>query len=221
MMMTSVLMSPDGKTVEAEAAHGTVTRHYRLHQQGKETSTNPIASIYAWTQGLKFRGKFDNTPEVVKFADTLEKMGITIQGDALNAAFARFKELADRKIQLTDADLEAIVQRIARAGGTACGLLPILLAAQRREVEEVVGAAGHLGAPGVRRVRVEHAVAVAQWQALHRNIIDAGAKTSLIEPVEGLPDLVFTANAAMIFHKQALLSRFRHRQRQGLLQGCW
>ncbi|MFO1189259.1 MAG: NADP-dependent isocitrate dehydrogenase [Alphaproteobacteria bacterium] len=73
-LMTSVLLTPDGKTVEAEAAHGTVTRHYRLHQQGKETSTNPIASIYAWTQGLKFRGKFDNTPDVVKFADALEKV---------------------------------------------------------------------------------------------------------------------------------------------------
>jgi len=73
-LMTSVLMAPDGKTVEAEAAHGTVTRHYRQHQQGKPTSTNPIASIYAWTQGLAYRGKFDNTPEVVKFAETLERV---------------------------------------------------------------------------------------------------------------------------------------------------
>jgi isocitrate dehydrogenase len=73
-LMTSVLMTPDGQTIEAEAAHGTVTRHYRLHQQGKETSTNPIASIFAWTRGLKFRGEFDNTPEVVRFADTLEKV---------------------------------------------------------------------------------------------------------------------------------------------------
>jgi isocitrate dehydrogenase len=72
-LMTSVLMTPDGKIVEAEAAHGTVTRHYRQYQQGKETSTNPIASIYAWTQGLRYRGKFDDTPEVIKFADTLEK----------------------------------------------------------------------------------------------------------------------------------------------------
>ena len=61
-LMTSILMTPDGKTVEAEAAHGTVTRHYRMHQQGKATSTNPIASIFAWTGGLKFRGKFDETP---------------------------------------------------------------------------------------------------------------------------------------------------------------
>ncbi|MCW2362027.1 MULTISPECIES: NADP-dependent isocitrate dehydrogenase [Sphingobium] len=73
-LMTSVLMSPDGKTVEAEAAHGTVTRHYRQHQQGKATSTNPIASIFAWTGGLKFRGKFDETPDVVRFAETLERV---------------------------------------------------------------------------------------------------------------------------------------------------
>jgi isocitrate dehydrogenase len=73
-LMTSVLTTPDGKTVEAEAAHGTVTRHYRMHQQGKPTSTNPIASIYAWTRGLVYRGKMDGTPEVVKFAEALEKV---------------------------------------------------------------------------------------------------------------------------------------------------
>ncbi len=73
-LMTSVLLTPDGKTVEAEAAHGTVTRHYRLHQQGKETSTNPIASIFAWTRGLYYRGTFDGTPEVVRFAQALEKV---------------------------------------------------------------------------------------------------------------------------------------------------
>ena len=73
-LMTSVLMSPDGRTIEAEAAHGTVTRHYRQHQQGKATSTNPIASIFAWTGGLKFRGKFDGTPDVTKFAETLERV---------------------------------------------------------------------------------------------------------------------------------------------------
>jgi isocitrate dehydrogenase len=71
-LMTSVLLAPDGKTVEAEAAHGTVTRHYREHQQGRPTSTNPIASIFAWTRGLHYRGKFDGTPDVVRFADTLE-----------------------------------------------------------------------------------------------------------------------------------------------------
>ena len=75
-LMTSVLLSPDGKTVEAEAAHGTVTRHYRMHQQGKATSTNPIASIFAWTGGLKFRGKFDDTPDVIRFAETLERVCI-------------------------------------------------------------------------------------------------------------------------------------------------
>ena len=73
-LMTSVLLTPDGKTVEAEAAHGTVTRHYRMHQQGKPTSTNPIASIFAWTGGLKHRGKVDGTPEVTKFAETLERI---------------------------------------------------------------------------------------------------------------------------------------------------
>ena len=71
-LMTSVLLTPDGKTIEAEAAHGTVTRHYREHQKGRPTSTNPIASIYAWTRGLHYRGDFDGTPDVVRFADTLE-----------------------------------------------------------------------------------------------------------------------------------------------------
>ncbi len=75
-LMTSVLMTPDGKTVEAEAAHGTVTRHFRNHQQGKATSTNPIASIFAWTQGLQHRAKLDNTPELAKFAATLERVCI-------------------------------------------------------------------------------------------------------------------------------------------------
>ncbi|MDP6567192.1 MAG: NADP-dependent isocitrate dehydrogenase [Alphaproteobacteria bacterium] len=73
-LMTSILMTPDGKTVEAEAAHGTVTRHYRQHQKGEETSTNPIASIFAWTGGLKHRGRMDDTPDVVEFADALEKV---------------------------------------------------------------------------------------------------------------------------------------------------
>ncbi len=73
-LMTSVLLTPDGQTVEAEAAHGTVTRHYRMHQEGKETSTNPIASIFAWTRALKFRGQFDETPALERFADDLEKV---------------------------------------------------------------------------------------------------------------------------------------------------
>jgi isocitrate dehydrogenase len=88
-LMTSVLMTPDGRTVEAEAAHGTVTRHYRLHQQGKETSTNPIASIFAWTRGLIYRGEFDNTPDVKRFAETLEKVCI----DTVEAGFMT-KDLA-------------------------------------------------------------------------------------------------------------------------------
>ena len=80
-LMTSVLLTPDGKTVEAEAAHGTVTRHYRQHQQGKETSTNPIASIFAWTRGLRYRGTFDKTPDVVRFAETLERVCVdTVEG---------------------------------------------------------------------------------------------------------------------------------------------
>lgn len=88
-LMTSVLMTPDGKTVEAEAAHGTVTRHYRLHQQGKETSTNPIASIFAWTRGLKYRGQFDNNQALVDFAERLEKVCV----DTVEAGFMT-KDLA-------------------------------------------------------------------------------------------------------------------------------
>jgi isocitrate dehydrogenase len=88
-LMTSVLMTPDGKTVEAEAAHGTVTRHYRLHEQGKPTSTNPIASIYAWTRGLHYRGEFDGTPDVVKFADALEKACVdTVEGGQMTKDLA-------------------------------------------------------------------------------------------------------------------------------------
>ena len=80
-LMASVLVCPDGKTIEAEAAHGTVTRHYRQHQQGKPTSTNPVASIFAWTTALKHRGKLDNTPDVVRFAETLERVCVdTIEG---------------------------------------------------------------------------------------------------------------------------------------------
>ncbi len=88
-LMTSILMTPDGKTVEAEAAHGTVTRHYRMHQQGKPTSTNPIASIFAWTGGLKHRGKLDGTPEVTHFAETLERVCIeTVEGGAMTKDLA-------------------------------------------------------------------------------------------------------------------------------------
>ena len=88
-LMTSVLVCPDGKTVEAEAAHGTVTRHYRQHQQGKETSTNPIASIFAWTRGLLHRAALDNNAELKKFAETLEKVCI----DTIESGFMT-KDLA-------------------------------------------------------------------------------------------------------------------------------
>ncbi|HEX3545892.1 MAG TPA: NADP-dependent isocitrate dehydrogenase [Mycobacterium sp.] len=88
-LMTSVLMTPDGKTVEAEAAHGTVTRHYRQHQAGKPTSTNPIASIFAWTRGLEHRGKLDNTPDVINFANTLEESVIgTVEGGQMTKDLA-------------------------------------------------------------------------------------------------------------------------------------
>jgi isocitrate dehydrogenase len=88
-LMTSVLMTPDGKTVEAEAAHGTVTRHFRQHQQGKPTSTNPIASIFAWTRGLEHRGKLDNTPDVIKFANALEESVIgTVEGGQMTKDLA-------------------------------------------------------------------------------------------------------------------------------------
>jgi isocitrate dehydrogenase len=88
-LMTSVLMTPDGRTVEAEAAHGTVTRHYREHQKGKPTSTNPIASIFAWTQGLKYRGTFDGTPDVVKFAETLERVCVeAVESDKITKDLA-------------------------------------------------------------------------------------------------------------------------------------
>ena len=88
-LMSSVLVCPDGKTIEAEAAHGTVTRHYRQHQQGKPTSTNPVASIFAWTTALKHRGKLDNTPDVVRFAETLERVCVdTIEGGEMTKDLA-------------------------------------------------------------------------------------------------------------------------------------
>jgi isocitrate dehydrogenase len=88
-LMTSVLMSPDGKIVEAEAAHGTVTRHYRMHQQGKETSTNPIASIFAWTRGLAHRGKLDNNNDLIKFSKTLEDVCVeTVESGSMTKDLA-------------------------------------------------------------------------------------------------------------------------------------
>ncbi|WP_375270674.1 NADP-dependent isocitrate dehydrogenase [Sphingomonas sp.] len=111
-LMTSVLMTPDGKTIEAEAAHGTVTRHYRQHQQGKATSTNPIASIFAWTGGLKYRGQFDNTPDVTRFAETLEQVCIeTVENGDMT------KDLAiligpDQKWMTTEQFFEAVRQNL-------------------------------------------------------------------------------------------------------------
>jgi isocitrate dehydrogenase len=114
-LMTSILMTPDGKTVEAEAAHGTVTRHFRMHEQGKATSTNPIASIFAWTGGLKYRGKFDDTPEVTHFAETLERVCIeTVEQGAMT------KDLAiligpDQSWMTTEQFFEAIRANLEKA----------------------------------------------------------------------------------------------------------
>ena len=111
-LMTSVLLTPDGKTVEAEAAHGTVTRHYREHQKGKPTSTNPIASIFAWTQGLKFRAKLDNTPDVGAFADTLEKVCIeTVERGQMTKDLALLIG-AEQAWMTTEQFFEAIVQNL-------------------------------------------------------------------------------------------------------------
>ncbi|MCE2517756.1 MAG: NADP-dependent isocitrate dehydrogenase [Alphaproteobacteria bacterium] len=107
-LMTSVLMTPDGKTVEAEAAHGTVTRHYRQHQQGKSTSTNPIASIFAWTQGLKYRAKFDDTPDVANFAKTLEDVCIrTVEKGKMTKDLALLIS-PDQAFQTTDEFLDTL-----------------------------------------------------------------------------------------------------------------
>jgi isocitrate dehydrogenase len=116
-LMTSVLMTPDGKTVEAEAAHGTVTRHYRMHEQGKPTSTNPIASIFAWTRGLQARGRMDDTPEVSAFGETLERVCIeTVESGAMT------KDLAllvgpDQEFQTTEEFLASIDQNLQAAIG--------------------------------------------------------------------------------------------------------
>jgi isocitrate dehydrogenase len=107
-LMTSVLMSPDGKTVEAEAAHGTVTRHYRMHQQGKETSTNPIASIFAWTRGLSHRGKLDGNNELIKFSETLENVCIeTVESGSMTKDLAILIDKS-AKYLTTNEFLEAI-----------------------------------------------------------------------------------------------------------------
>ena len=114
-LMTSVLMTPDGKTIEAEAAHGTVTRHYRLHQQGKQTSTNPIASIFAWTRGLHFRGTFDETPEVVKFAEDLEKVCVdTVESGDMTKDLALLIS-PDQKWMTTDEFMDKLDQNLQKA----------------------------------------------------------------------------------------------------------
>ena len=114
-LMTSVLMTPDGKTVEAEAAHGTVTRHYRQHQQGKPTSTNPIASIFAWTQGLAHRGKLDGTPEVTNFAETLERVCIeTVESGKMTKDLALLIS-KDQPFLTTEEFLAAINENLQKA----------------------------------------------------------------------------------------------------------
>ncbi len=107
-LMTSVLMTPDGKTVESEAAHGTVTRHYRMHQQGKETSTNPIASIFAWTRGLAHRGKLDNNDELIKFSKSLEEVCInTVESGSMTKDLAILIDKSTKYLT-TNQFLEAI-----------------------------------------------------------------------------------------------------------------
>ena len=114
-LMTSVLMTPDGQTIEAEAAHGTVTRHYRQHQKGEKTSTNPIASIFAWTRGLSYRGKFDDTPEVVKFAETLENVCIkTIESGKMTKDLAILIS-ASQPFQTTDEFLDTLDVNLQKA----------------------------------------------------------------------------------------------------------
>mgnify|MGYP003335052731 FL=1 len=113
-LMTSVLMTPDGMTVEAEAAHGTVTRHYRDHQAGKATSTNPIASIFAWTRGLQHRAKLDNTPDVANFAEKLEKVCIqTVESGKMTKDLALLIS-ADAPWLNTQQFLDAIDQNLQK-----------------------------------------------------------------------------------------------------------
>jgi isocitrate dehydrogenase len=112
-LMTSVLMSPDGKTVEAEAAHGTVTRHYRQHQQGKPTSTNPIASIFAWTRAIAARGRLDGTPDVTRFATTLEQVCIeTVESGKMTKDLALLVG-GDQHFETTQEFLSSIEERLA------------------------------------------------------------------------------------------------------------
>jgi isocitrate dehydrogenase len=112
-LMTSVLATPDGKIVEAEAAHGTVTRHYRMHQQGKPTSTNPIASIFAWTRGLIHRGTLDNNPQLIEFANTLEDVVIkTVESGKMTKDLAALVG-PDQGYQTTEDFLQSISDNLA------------------------------------------------------------------------------------------------------------
>src|SRR6187200_725762 len=116
-LMTSVLMTPDGQTVEAEAAHGTVTRHYRQWQKGEKTSTNPIASIFAWTRGLAHRGKVDGTPEVTAFADTLEQVCVdTVEAGQMTKDLALLIS-RDAPWLTTDEFMNALDQNLAKRLG--------------------------------------------------------------------------------------------------------
>ena len=161
-LMTSVLMSADGSTVEAEAAHGTVTRHYRMHQQGKPTSTNPIASIFAWTRGLQARGRMDGTPAVSEFADTLERVCVqTVESGRMT------KDLAllvgpDQAWQTTQEFLASIDENLQRAQSQRPPELDVIDLEQTHQGAEsnvsnpvrvtVTGAAGQIGYSLVFRI---------------------------------------------------------------------
>ena len=113
-LMTSILLTPDGKTVETEAAHGTVTRHYREHQKGKETSTNPIASIFAWTAGLKYRAQFDGTPELAAFCEKLEKAVIdTVEGGQMTKDLALLVGKEQKYLNTKDF-IDAVAVKLAK-----------------------------------------------------------------------------------------------------------
>ena len=117
-LMTSVLLTPDGKTVEAEAAHGTVTRHYRLHQQGKATSTNPIASIFAWTRGLYYRGKFDGNQALMDFAYSIEQVCVeTVESGQMTkdlALLIKGKDMTEKDYLTTEGFLDALDKNLQK-----------------------------------------------------------------------------------------------------------
>ena len=134
-LMTSVLMTPDGKTVEAEAAHGTVTRHFREHQKGNPTSTNPIASIFAWTRGLAARGRMDDTPEVTEFAETLERVCIeTVESGKMTKDLALLVG-ADQEFQTTQEFLASIDENLQKEMNNVSTPVKVT----------VTGAAGQIG----------------------------------------------------------------------------